>query len=541
MLELFRKYSMLAFVVLILLFLGLIFMVDGVGQSGMGTGPKMMTYKGKAYTQSEVERQGADYANMFQSVMMGGYTQAFADVMPYAQTVMAADKVQYLGNRLLLKELSAQYGATPNQEQIEGFIKTKLFTDKNGEFDQASYAIFIEKRVQRYGLGVQDFNTLVGEMISLNTLQKIVGSGFALDEKVSEMQEKIARQELTYEQFTLTAETVQKSLTVTDEEVKAYWEKNQKDYMADPKKKIQYVISDAQLADKIAKGKAAALEAAKKEGKTEEELKEFAYTLPTKEKTQYLNEAGDKIDQLFVNTQDAAGKGFKELAEKLSFEVQSTDLFTKAEIPATLQALVAQKQEVTETIFSLPAAQGMASLSDVVSLGNGKFMLFQVVEEKQAEPLPYEEVTSLAKADFLNSQAGELLEEKMNELKAELAKNASSDNLADVAAKLELTYHKRSKVTKSQPLDQEPSAVALFDKAAETADKAFSDVIVQNTPEEGVQRAVVVRPLARVYTETEANKAGVTSQAKRTNATLETVIFSNWFKHNLAQSEFVKL
>ena len=552
MLELFRKYSLLAFVVLILLFLGLIFMVDGVGQNGMGSGPKLMSFKGKGYTQSEVERQGADYANMFQSlqseatqsIMIGGFMAtspddtAYIELMPYMQTVMSGDKLQYMANRLLLDDLAEQYGATPSEAQVEDFIKTTLFIDGNGEFDQASYAEFVEKRVQRYGLGVQDLNKLVGEVISLKTLQKIVGKGLSLDGKVTEMQAKVAGEKITYEQFTLSAGTLQKSLEVTDEDVKAYWEKNKNDYLAEPKKKIQYVISDAQLAQKTQAGEVAALENAKKEGKVEEKAE---YKLPEAEKSKYVNAAGDKIDLLFVNIQDAEGAGFKSLAEKLNLKVSVTELFTKENLPQDLKALQSEKKELLEMIFSLPASGGMTSISDVVSLGEGQFMLFQVIDEKQAEPLSYEKVATTAKNDFLHFKAGQLLEEKMESVKEELAKRAPSETMSDVAESLELTYNKRSDTTRQKPIDSEPSSEIFFDKAAQTVDNAFSDVIIQNTPKLGLQRAVIIRPLERSFTYTEAQKASIESQEKQLNNTLERAVFSNWFKHNLAQANFVRL
>lgn len=515
-------------------------MVDGVGASGMGTGPKLMSFNGTSYTLSQVERQGQSYGSMLGSLRKAGNAGSNEKLFPYLRMMSDGDERDFLAKRLLIKDMAEKYGVTPSQKQVEDYITNSLFADQNGEFDQVSYTDFIEKRVKRYGLGVQDFNIMVGEVLSLDKLQGIVGSGLDLDEEVTRESLKINAQEMTYEQFTLPVSVLKEGIQVSDEEVKAYWEENKQNYLTEPEMKVQYVLVDAEIPVKEAQGTSAAKEKARKERTPEEEIGKIQYTLSEEEKNALIDEVGIKLDTLFVNVQDNEGKNFTGLAKELSLEVKTSDFFKPSNAPFELKLPLYQEQgTVLQRIAGLlPIPDSMESISDVYSVGEGKFMLVQLLEKKEEEPLAFEKAKARAQVDLQDDRAKNSLNDEVTKVREKLITETEGKNASEVAKELNLTYHKRENVKFGQPLPDELSARDFFTEAIQLKVNEFSEPIIQM--DEGLARAVILRPLERRYVNSEENKASLESQLGNTGEMLNMVVFENWFNHQLVQASFEK-
>jgi len=547
MFELFRKYSGIAFVVLILLFIGLIFMVDGVSRGGMGSGPKVMSLDGRDYTYSEVEKQGSDYYNMLMSLLSGGFNGGNEELAPYMMTVarynpytgQGIEAADFYANRVLLGKLSKEYGVVAGEEQVTKFIKEKLFADDQGDFDQAGYTEFIEKRVTRYGLGVQDFNTLVGEILSFSQLQKIVGSGYVINEEMIRRTAQINQQEMTYEQYTLPLKKLKAAIQVTDEELKGYWEINKGKYLTKPEAKVQYVVADANIVKKELKGKKKLIDEAKAAGKSEAEIEKITFTLPAEEKTKLINEAGTKVDNLFVSVQNAEGADFVKEAEAIGLKVKTSEFFTQDSAPYEFK--IGQGQNPAAIAMTLPGIpDSMESLSDVYTIGEGRFLIFQVIEKKEAEPLPYEKAEASAKVDLIDEKAAESLEGEVEKLVAQIEEASKSGKEKQKAKQLGFAYAKRSDINLTTQIEGEKAPHVLFQAATEVATKAFSKPIIQDDAGEGVSRAVVVRPISRQYVESEENKNIVDYQVKAGAGLLDRIAFENWFNNQIQAAGYKK-
>ncbi len=543
MIEYFRKYSGIAFAVLIVLFIGLIFMVDGIGRNGVGTGAKLMSYEGRVYTHSEVERQGADFSNMLQNLLRAGYSSAFTELSPYIYNVIDTDATAYLGKRLMLKSLTEEYGLAASEAQVETFIQETLFVDADGNFDKAGYVEFIEKRVKRLGLGVQDFNTLIGEVLAVKKLQEVIGSGYEISEEVTRKSAKVFAQKTTYEQFSLSIAKIEENIKVTEEEVKAYWEEKKFNYLTDPEVKVQFVVADANVTAVEAQKKAAMKAEARAAGKTEEEIEALSYVFPEEEKNALINEQGDLIDSFFVKLQDADGKGFKTIAEELGLEVTETEFFSANKAPFELKIPVTGGQG-TGAYYALqltPEVDSMTSVSDVLPIGEGRFLMLQVLDKKPSEPKTFEDAQARAEVDLVSERASGSLDAEVAKLRDELVAKAGEGEIAQVAKSLGLVYNKRDEITLGSTITGEPAARELFNEVVQVPLNEFSEPIIQDDKSRGLSRAVILRPLSRVYEETEESKSSIDSQVENSSSFLETIVFEHWFRNQFDNAEFEKL
>jgi len=541
MLELFRKYSLLAIIVLILLFVGLIFMVDGVGRGGLGSGPKAMSFDGKEYTQSQVERQGVDFGSMCLGLLNINRTNQ--SLYPYLQTMglnpRGYDPSNYLASRYLLKKISADYGVSVSEEQVEEYIKGTLFVDPNGEFDQAAYSNYIENVVKRAGHGVQEFNDLVGEIISVEKIKGIVGEGYSLNEEVIRQSSLINLQEMTYEQFSLPLAELKEKIEVTEEEVKAYWEENKGNYLTDPEGKVEFVISDANLTVKEAEERAAMKEKARAEGKTEEEIEKITFTLPQEKKDELINTAGELIDNLFDKVQEEDGENFAGTAEQLGLSLQTSEFFTASAPPTVFTTYIPEaRSTIGQQAVTMNPGQQMSSISDIAELSPGSYLIFKVIEKKEAEEKPFEDAKEQAEKDLITKRATDSLEEEVEKMKATFIEKSATEDAGKVALELGLLYAKHEDVTIVSSIPTEPSARILFEEAIQVAVNEFSEPLIQDGLEFRVPRAVFVRPLSRAFIDSEENKTQLDAISGRANYEINSIVFYNWFQHQLSQGGY---
>ncbi len=549
MLEFFRKYSAFAFIVLIILFIGLVFLVDGLGGSGAGSGPKLMKLNGREYAYSEVERQGSDYYKMLFGLRSGNYIGEAEFAAPYMihiaqmnpQTGAATDETTYYANRLILKGLAEEYGVIPSQEQIENTIQKTLFVNDAGKFDQAGYAKFILNRVKKYGLGVKDLNTLVGEIISMNKLEAIIGTGFTINPDLVRRGALVNLQTLTFDQFTLPLEKLKDTITVTDEEVKAYWEKNTNNYLTDPQVKVQYVISDAGITAAEKKHKDAQLAAAKAEGKSEEEIAALDTALPADQRTQLMNAAIIKADSLFTQVQDEDGRGFEKVAKELGLEATTSEFFTESSAPADFQ-LTTQSGTPAAVALSLSGeVDTMDAMSDIYPLGGGRNLIFRVLERIEAEPLSYEQAQADAKSDLIQSKLDESQDTLTGDIREQLVTAAKDGKLIEKAQELGMTHAQFTDKGIRDQVEGETYFFRAFQDASKIADQEISEPIVQDIPQLGLERVLFVRPTSRKFVETEEAKSAIKTQIDGSADGMNYVVFSNWFDAQRAQAQFVRL
>ena len=144
---------------------------------------------------------------------------------------------------------AARLGLTASDAEVAAAIREQFKPEDGKPFDQKRYEQSI---VERYG-NINAFEESVRDDISSNKLRAFLTSGVTVSEEevLKEYQRKNSKFDLNY--VTINTPDIAKSITPTDEELKAYFEQNKAAYHIDvPQKKIKYVfVNTSKLGEKL--------------------------------------------------------------------------------------------------------------------------------------------------------------------------------------------------------------------------------------------------------------------------------------------------
>lgn len=322
MIENIRKYTGLMIVVLVLLFIGLVFMGDGARTAASGK-PAMLIAE-KQISQKDFRRLSENTlkipASMPFSPLFGerqknpltDLVEVFSprstgELLSNANMVLdGASPDRFLANRLAVQKAGIEFGATPGPDEVESFVKTTLFADFEGNFDQTSYDDFIDKRVGRLGIGTKGFNEYIRDLLTAANLSKLISGGLQADAETSKALYRNMRQTISAEQVTLESASYEAEQAPSEEELKAYWEENQENYNTDERRSVSYVFyePDWDAALVLAEEEKKAADAAKKlqeeaAAKLKEEAKkaEEGNADRLKKEAKKAKDAADKINE----------------------------------------------------------------------------------------------------------------------------------------------------------------------------------------------------------------------------------------------------
>lgn len=251
MLETFRKYTGLMFVVLILLFIGLVFFGSSSSQSPLA-GPKVAFAYDKGYTKQEYDRFVTNPALMLKTLAQSSVERAGA-IEPYLGRLgVWADPRQdltndqlgaFLVNRVALQKAMDEFGVAASEKEVHEMIERRLFW-KNGGFDKESYDTFVEDQLPKFSMNNKHFQEILAEILSMEKLVDILGAGIIPSRELVRQGYLFNNQQVTYHEVSTSLAEARDSLApVSDADVKAHWEANKAKFKSEPKRKLTYVIS----------------------------------------------------------------------------------------------------------------------------------------------------------------------------------------------------------------------------------------------------------------------------------------------------------
>lgn len=270
-----RKYTGLMFVVLILLFVGLVFLQSSGGSKGYGSGAIVVEIDGHAYPEEEFQRLAvnplrclqeiSNPRSSFQAYIAIGY--GYLNTMTQAHGALSGEEsvyLNFLANRLILQRTAKELGIHASTQEVEEFIREEIFVNNDKTFNADLYNKYVKESLPRLGMSVKDLNELMREVIALKRLQDIFGAG--LEGSPSAAREELAdtQQEVSYSLITFASSKFEAAEEPTEEEVKTYWEENQGRYMSDAMRRVTYIVATPDF-DVLLEAEKEAREKAKKE------------------------------------------------------------------------------------------------------------------------------------------------------------------------------------------------------------------------------------------------------------------------------------
>ncbi len=375
MLDNFRKYTGLMFVVLILLFIGLVFVGVGNSQQGLLSGPKVASAHGRAFTQQEFNRLSANPARMLRELAGDFYSPRYQAVDPYLRRmrVMTYNRfpltddqlTSYLVNRISLQKAMKEYGVTASNDDIEQFLRETIFWD-NGAFDEAAYSEFVKKTLPKLGMTVKDMNEVIGEILAIEKLSEVMGSGVEASREAVLANYLANSQRVSYQVVAFPIAGFEADQDPSEEEIRQQWEENSGKYLSKPKRRVSYILARPDYVA-LEKEKSQAEGNNGKDGEEQPPTGDGGQkddpaadtTLTKEERDRAVIELGTELDKMSDELASRVGEGFEELAAKYEFEVKATELVEQEALPAELKATLRDDPEKTGAgRHLLPRARG---------------------------------------------------------------------------------------------------------------------------------------------------------------------------------------
>src|SRR5436190_1318680 len=189
------------------------------------------TVSGETITVGDIERQREQFSQ-------------FSQGRPYPAKLIINGMI---GGKITRVE-AARLGLTASDKEVADSIREQYKPDGK-PIDQKQYE---QTMVERYG-SVSAFEESVRDDLSASKLRAFITSGVTVSEEevLKEYQRKNSKFDLSY--VTVNTTDIAKSITPSDEELKAYFEQNKQQYHIDvPQKKIKYVfINTSKIGEKL--------------------------------------------------------------------------------------------------------------------------------------------------------------------------------------------------------------------------------------------------------------------------------------------------
>ncbi|CNB10051.1 peptidyl-prolyl cis-trans isomerase [Yersinia ruckeri] len=144
-------------------------------------------------------------------------------------------------NNMLLDQYAKQLGLSASDEQVKDSIRQLPYFQTDNKFDNNKYL----ELVNRMGYTPDQFAQIQRQqLINQQLLQAFSETDFALPAEAQAMSELILQQR-EVRLATLDLKALQAKQTVTDEELKAYYEQNRNSFIAPEEMKISFIEMDA--------------------------------------------------------------------------------------------------------------------------------------------------------------------------------------------------------------------------------------------------------------------------------------------------------
>jgi parvulin-like peptidyl-prolyl isomerase len=388
MISVIRKYQKsLMVVVAFLTIIAFAFLYNPADPTELGGNIAARVY-GKTYTQADVDR------------IVRGYQLALAlgqlDLLQgLGATAPDQDRAvsDYIWNVIVLRHEAKKLGIQPTENQIADAIRAMPPFQNNGAFDPARYEEFVTSQLGPRGLTPFSIEEVATDALRLTALQELIGVGATVSP--AEVERALRYFEAADIQiFRFSLEEFEGSIAVSEDDVRAYFDRNSGVFVAPETVTIQ--------AAKFSLG----AEARELEGRARvAALQEVAGEAAT------FAEAG-------------GGGDFEGRAKEAGAEFLSVGPFARGATDAGIPAAVVSQS------FLLPAD---TPTSEVVQDGD-QFYVFRVLERKAERPLTFAEAAAAARARLVRIESAKALRERAETsigiMRGELASGKSLQDAA---------------------------------------------------------------------------------------------------------------
>lgn len=153
------------------------------------------------------------------------------------------DRTNYVVNLLVLRGAAERLGIEPSPEQVQKALEeVEAFRDPaSGKFSEALMDRFVNERMGRSSMGDAELREMIGDYVAYDKLRELTSSGIAPTSWDVDREYRRRYEELTVYEVFIKRDAAQVP-TVTDEEIKKYFDDNHEKLRTLEKKKIGYFM-----------------------------------------------------------------------------------------------------------------------------------------------------------------------------------------------------------------------------------------------------------------------------------------------------------
>src|SRR5215468_7393893 len=305
--------------------------------------------------------------------------------------------VQFIVNLLVLRHEAAQLGIRPGYSEIAEVVRTLPAFQGYSGFDMKKFSDFAQNALAPMGLSEEHIEQLVRDQLSLDQIKKLLAAGVTVPK--GELDENFQRGHDTLFVTVIRFQSADfaKDITVSDEDIKKYYDAHKAELKSDEKRKVEFV--SLALSD--------------------EEKK-----LTGKERIEALQKLSDRATD-FTQALLEKGADFRQVAEKFHLPVHETGEFTKAEPDPQLNVDPA----LGAAAFKLSTQEPN---SDPVQVADG-FYILRLLGITEPRPLTLEEAKPKIVDTIKKSKAKELMSTKGAEIMQQLREAKQSGQPLEAA------------------------------------------------------------------------------------------------------------
>lgn len=345
-------------------------------------------------------------------------------------------------NLFVARHLMEQYGIRPSDAEARAALEQIPSLQTNGKFD-VSRAQMLEESAGSMGFESEDLLQIMKDTIGLRKLQDLVTSSYVASPLASEKQYASSYHTIKGSKIEFVTESFKKAATVTDDEIKKYYDENKETYKTPEKRTISYILfENPKDLDKK----------------------------PLEERTKEHNDVVNRVNAFNKLTVEQK-KSFQDAAKETKEKVETLPAFSQSEPPAALK----NESNVLEQIFS--RVQDDKMIPEAVE-GTSGWYVFDITKIDEPKQQELAEVKDKIKDTLADQKAAEARTKAVNDTRTALNEGLKAGKkIEDLAKEKNLTLIALPDIDIANPPQDVPNAFLIAQQAAKAAINGISNAI----------------------------------------------------------------
>lgn len=552
MIENLRKYTGLMMVILVIVFVGLLFLDPSVLRNlGVGGGG-VLKIGGITYSEKEYRSLGRSSLELAGGLAgSGDYT--LYQFMPLGLAMTAGKdnaEEQFFIARMILRQAKSEFGVYPADEEISAYLRSlKAFSGPDGKFSAENYRRFIDNFMGRLGMTERDLRELASDVLASQKIGDLVGSGLNVSRDSVASQLALHNQRISGEVAKLDLAPFEEKIQPTDEEIKTYWEGISDSFTTEPRRKFTYVIvtpgaveeakvesAPETIADAAASDEVKQAAAKKKE---EEQAKRAADAAEQRRKKQA--EADTLVDDFVYQLMEQKGAGFEELAKANGWDVKTTDFFAQGtppkELDLALRTSTGGGKVATELFKIQETSDPLSKISPAIQVGENQWLVARLDGDEKSRAKEFAEARDEARVQYIAEKAAEAMKTAANEAVAKIKPLlAAGKSFTEAAKEAGINEVKEfTDITSTYRPDGATEPQNIFEAARGIDPGSIAEVIIES------DRSFILHVTKREVVKDPAAAARIDSEVEMSSDQNKMIAYMSWINTRIEDGKVEQL